>query len=129
MTLRQWLLILLLSAIWGASFLFLRIAVPQAGVLLTTAARLGFASLLLGLVAWYFGHLRGWPLKRSIPRGKVRDAKKELCVARIARSGHGRSHSRLQHAGCTTQSLHQIALANYPISRRYRTPNGLACVE
>ena len=66
MTLRQWLLILLLSAIWGASFLFLRIAVPQAGVLLTTAARLGFASLLLGLVAWYFGHLRGWPLKRKM---------------------------------------------------------------
>lgn len=66
MTFRQWCLILLLSAIWGASFLFLRIAVPQAGVMLTTAARLGFASLLLGLVAWYFGHLRGWPMKRKM---------------------------------------------------------------
>ena len=63
MTFRQWFLIFLLAAIWGASFLFLRIAVPQAGVMLTTAARLGFASILLGLVAWYLGHLRGWPMR------------------------------------------------------------------
>lgn len=63
MTLRQWFLILVLSAIWGASFLLLRIAVPQAGVMLTTAARLGFAALFLGVVVWYVGHLRGWPMK------------------------------------------------------------------
>ena len=63
MTFRQWCLILLLAAIWGASFLFLRIAVPQAGVMLTTAARLGFASVLLGLLAWYLGHIRGWHMK------------------------------------------------------------------
>lgn len=66
MTFRQWILILLLAAIWGASFLFLRIAVPQAGVMLTTATRLGFAAVLLGLVAWYFNHLRGWPMKRKM---------------------------------------------------------------
>lgn len=66
MTFRQWCLILLLAAIWGASFLFLRIAVPQAGVMLTTTARLGFASVLLGLLAWYLGHLRGWPMKTKM---------------------------------------------------------------
>jgi len=39
--------LLLLSAIWGASFLFMRIAVPELGPLPTTFARIGGAALIL----------------------------------------------------------------------------------
>ena len=47
MTRRHWALLLLLSSLWGGAFLFLRIAVPSAGVALSTTARLGFAALLM----------------------------------------------------------------------------------
>lgn len=57
---------LALSSIWGASFLFLRIAAPQAGVFLTTTARLGFAALILGIVAWRMGYLTGWVFRRKM---------------------------------------------------------------
>ena len=66
MTFRQWFLIVLLAAIWGAAFLFLRIAVPDAGVVLTTTARVAFASLALGVVAWSMGQVRGWPMKKKM---------------------------------------------------------------
>jgi drug/metabolite transporter (DMT)-like permease len=47
-----------LAAIWGASFLFMRIAVPEFGPLALTALRVGIATLcLLPLVLWH-GHLR-----------------------------------------------------------------------
>jgi drug/metabolite transporter (DMT)-like permease len=46
-----------LAAIWGASFLFMRIAVPEFGPLALTALRVGIATLcLLPLVLWH-GHL------------------------------------------------------------------------
>jgi drug/metabolite transporter (DMT)-like permease len=46
-----------LAAIWGASFLFMRIAVPEFGPLALTALRVGGATLcLLPLVLWH-GHM------------------------------------------------------------------------
>jgi drug/metabolite transporter (DMT)-like permease len=46
-----------LAAIWGASFLFMRIAVPEFGPLALTALRVGGATLcLLPLVLWH-GHI------------------------------------------------------------------------
>jgi drug/metabolite transporter (DMT)-like permease len=46
-----------LAAIWGASFLFMRVAVPEFGPLALTALRVGGATLcLLPLVLWH-GHL------------------------------------------------------------------------
>jgi drug/metabolite transporter (DMT)-like permease len=46
-----------LAAIWGASFLFMRIAVPEFGPLALTALRVGGATLcLLPLVLWH-GHV------------------------------------------------------------------------
>lgn len=44
---------ILLAAIWGASFLFLRIAVPQVGPLAVAAARVGLgAMILLPILIW-----------------------------------------------------------------------------
>ena len=47
MSLSDTLRLLLLSAIWGASFLFMRLAVPELGPFPTTLARVGGAALLL----------------------------------------------------------------------------------
>ena len=47
MSLSDTLRLLLLSAIWGASFLFMRLAVPELGPFSTTLARVGGAALLL----------------------------------------------------------------------------------
>ena len=66
MTRRHWALLLLLSSLWGGAFLFLRIAVPSAGVALSTTARLGFAALLLGIVALRMGQLTGWRYKKRM---------------------------------------------------------------
>jgi drug/metabolite transporter (DMT)-like permease len=58
MTWRDWLEMLLLAAIWGASFLFLRMAAPQVGPVAVAAFRTaGAALILVPLVLW-----RGqWP--------------------------------------------------------------------
>jgi hypothetical protein len=45
--------LLLLSAIWGASFLFMRIGVPFLGPSLLIFARVGFAAVFLLLVGAY----------------------------------------------------------------------------
>lgn len=46
----------LLAAVWGASFLFLRVAAPELGPVVVAAGRvLGAAAVLLPLVAWH-GH-------------------------------------------------------------------------
>jgi drug/metabolite transporter (DMT)-like permease len=45
-----------LAAIWGASFLFMRIAVPEFGPLALTALRVGIASLCLLPLALWHGH-------------------------------------------------------------------------
>jgi len=47
-----------LAAIWGGSFLFMRIAAPVLGPALLIEYRVGFAALFLALVAWLL-HLRG----------------------------------------------------------------------
>lgn len=45
--------LVLLAAIWGASFLFMRVAVPEFGPFALVAMRLGVASVvLIGLLAW-----------------------------------------------------------------------------
>ncbi len=44
--------LLILSAVWGASFLFVRVAVPYLGPVLLIEFRVGFAALFLTLVGW-----------------------------------------------------------------------------
>jgi drug/metabolite transporter (DMT)-like permease len=65
LTAQDWLEMLLLSAIWGASFLFLRIAAPQVGPIAVAAFRIaGAALVLLPLVLWrgQWQQLKGrWP--------------------------------------------------------------------
>lgn len=54
---------LLLAAVWGASFLFLRLASPVVGPVAVAALRVsGAALLLLPLVAWRGDLRRLWPL-------------------------------------------------------------------
>jgi drug/metabolite transporter (DMT)-like permease len=53
MAVRDWLEMLLLAAVWGASFLFLRIAAPQVGPVAVAAFRItGAALVLLPSVLW-----------------------------------------------------------------------------
>lgn len=61
---------ILLAAIWGASFLFLRVASPALGPLAVAAGRVGLATALLLPLAWQAGHGRAmrqsvWPLAVS----------------------------------------------------------------
>lgn len=52
MTLRQWLTLLLLSAIWGASFIFMRIVAPALGPFWTAALRIFIGGTALALFCW-----------------------------------------------------------------------------
>jgi drug/metabolite transporter (DMT)-like permease len=45
-----------LAAIWGASFLFMRLGAAEFGVVATAGARVGIASLLLLPILWFSGH-------------------------------------------------------------------------
>ena len=58
---RAWAEMLLLSAIWGASFLSIRIALDEIGFITSVAHRVGWAALLL----WVVILLRGVSLPRS----------------------------------------------------------------
>ena len=51
-----------LGAIWGSSFLFMKIAVPAMGPSVMMGARIGIAAITLTIVAWF--------IKKSLPRGK-----------------------------------------------------------
>ncbi len=54
--------LLILGVIWGAAFLFMRVAVPEFGAFALVEVRIGIAALfLIGLLAWRggLGHLRG----------------------------------------------------------------------
>ena len=51
-----------LGAIWGSSFLFMKIAVPALGPSVMMGGRIGIAAVTLSLVAWF--------LKKSLPRGQ-----------------------------------------------------------
>jgi drug/metabolite transporter (DMT)-like permease len=50
-----------LGAIWGSSFLFMKIAVPAFGPSMMMGGRIGIAAVTLSIVAWL--------LKKSLPRG------------------------------------------------------------
>lgn len=50
MTLRQFLLLTILAALWGGSFLFMRLSSPSLGPFVVTAARLYFASIFMVLI-------------------------------------------------------------------------------
>lgn len=50
-----------LGAIWGSSFLFMKIAVPAMGPSVMMGGRIAIAAVTLSLVAWF--------LKKSLPRG------------------------------------------------------------
>jgi drug/metabolite transporter (DMT)-like permease len=51
-----------LGAIWGSSFLFMKIAVPAMGPSVMMGGRIGIAAITLSIVAWF--------IKKSLPRGK-----------------------------------------------------------
>lgn len=53
-----------LAAIWGASFLFLRVASPALGPLVVAAGRVGLAAALLLPLAWQAGH--GRAMRQSV---------------------------------------------------------------
>lgn len=50
-----------LGAIWGSSFLFMKIAVPAFGPSMMMGGRIAIAALTLSVVAWF--------IKKSLPRG------------------------------------------------------------
>ncbi len=50
-----------LGAIWGSSFLFMKIAVPAFGPSMMMGGRIGIAAVTLSIAAWF--------LKKSLPRG------------------------------------------------------------
>ena len=66
MTYRQWSLIVFLGALWGASFLFMRISVPEVGPLFTGAMRVVFAGVFLGMVALAVGQAGHWENKKKM---------------------------------------------------------------
>jgi drug/metabolite transporter (DMT)-like permease len=51
-----------LGAIWGSSFLFMKIAVPAFGPSMMMGGRIGIGAITLSIVAWM--------LKKSLPRGR-----------------------------------------------------------
>lgn len=62
---RDLLTLIALAAVWGASFLFLRVAAPVVGPLAVAAARVGLAALLLGLALLVTR--QPWPARRNWP--------------------------------------------------------------
>ena len=67
MTPRLFLMMLVLAAVWGASFLFMRVAVPALGPVVLACARVALAGAVLVVVALVSAG--GWPRWR----GRVRD--------------------------------------------------------
>src|SRR5215218_1460450 len=56
---RSWLLLLLLSSIWGASYLFIKIGLRDLSPAMVAFSRIGLAALVLAPVAVRRGALRG----------------------------------------------------------------------
>ena len=52
--------LLSLAAIWGASFLFMRVAAPVLGVFWTSEIRVGLAGVALLLLMWFSQRATGW---------------------------------------------------------------------
>ena len=65
MTARQFSELLALAALWGASFLFMRVAVPEFGPVMVTEIRVLLASLTLAPLLWMSGQ---WPSLRAHAR-------------------------------------------------------------
>ncbi|MFM7330056.1 MAG: DMT family transporter [Brachymonas sp.] len=55
-----------LSALWGASFLFIRIASPQLGPLVLAGLRIGLATLTLTLIMRLLKHRWPWPHAKEL---------------------------------------------------------------
>src|ERR1043165_2239456 len=65
-------LLLLLAAIWGASFMFIKIAVEELEPATTMFLRLAFSALpLLALVVYKLGARAGWEQLRAITKAAV----------------------------------------------------------
>lgn len=62
---RDLLTLIALAAVWGASFLFLRVAAPVVGPVAVAAARVGLAAILLALALTV--SRQPWPSRRSWP--------------------------------------------------------------
>ena len=58
MKLSQFIELLILSAIWGGSFLFMRIAAPETGTLALAALRMTIAGLILSPFFWHYARKR-----------------------------------------------------------------------
>ena len=62
---RDLLTLIALAAVWGASFLFLRVAAPVVGPVAVAAARVSLAALLLGLAL--LATRQSWPARPNWP--------------------------------------------------------------
>lgn len=63
MSLRHWLLLLVLGAIWGGSFIFAKVAVAEIPPLTLVFFRVFSACAVLWAVLWFQGALREFPVK------------------------------------------------------------------
>ncbi|WP_320179077.1 DMT family transporter [Roseovarius pacificus] len=63
MTYRDWVLLLLLSVLWGGSFFFVAVAVREVPPLTVVGLRTGIAALALGAVLWIRGET--WPFAQG----------------------------------------------------------------
>ena len=65
-------LVLLLAAIWGASFMFIKIAIEELAPTTTMFLRLAFSAIpLLGLVVFKLGTRRAWSELRAVTRAAI----------------------------------------------------------
>lgn len=74
MTRRDWSLLLILSLLWGGSFLFVELALRGLPPLTIVMGRVGLAALILGLVLWagrFFGEKSGTSALPRRARGAV----------------------------------------------------------
>lgn len=84
MKLSQFIELLILSAIWGGSFLFMRIAAPETGTLALAALRMTIAGLILFPFFWHFARKRAnTPFS---PHTDNKTVTKHICLVAIINS-------------------------------------------
>ncbi len=66
MSLRHWLLLFILGAIWGGSFVFAKVAVAEIPPLTLVFFRVASACLVLWIVLWAQGALKQFPVKMAL---------------------------------------------------------------
>lgn len=59
MTRRSWIQLLALAALWGASYLFIKVALEDVGPAVVVFARTALAALVLAPIAWRMGAFKG----------------------------------------------------------------------